>query len=130
MNFFILCKGTDAYDITKKKIVYLIPFHKTEFSNSFCQRFFDSPFIEGSKFQTFEFSELFQSQQTVISFEALLLTFDWDLQHLLRNRVFYIGAWVFLRKLFANRVFLGILSIFLSKIHQFHKLFFNLVLNS
>ena len=28
----------------KKKIVYLIPFHKTEFSNSFCQRFFDSPF--------------------------------------------------------------------------------------
>ena len=24
----------------KKKIVYLIPFHKTEFSNSFCQRFF------------------------------------------------------------------------------------------
>ena len=51
--------------------------------------------MEGSKFQTFEFSELFQSQQTVISFEALLLTFDWDLQHLLRNRVFYIGAWVF-----------------------------------
>ena len=28
----------------KKKIVYLIPFHKTEFSNSFCQRFFYSPF--------------------------------------------------------------------------------------
>ena len=28
----------------KKKFVYLIPFHKTEFSNSFCQRFFDSPF--------------------------------------------------------------------------------------
>ena len=44
MNFFILRKGTDAYDFTKKKIVYLIPFHKTEFSNSFCQRFFYSPF--------------------------------------------------------------------------------------
>ena len=29
----------------KKKIVYLIPFHKTEFSNSFCQRFFYPPFI-------------------------------------------------------------------------------------
>ena len=28
----------------KKKIVYLIPFHRTEFSNSFCQRFFYSPF--------------------------------------------------------------------------------------
>ena len=28
----------------KKEIVYLIPFHRTEFSNSFCQRFFDSPF--------------------------------------------------------------------------------------
>ena len=28
----------------KKKIVYLRPFHKTEFSNSFCQRFFYSPF--------------------------------------------------------------------------------------
>ena len=47
MNFFILRKGTDAYDFTKKKIVYLIPFHKTEFSNSFCQRFFDSPFTQG-----------------------------------------------------------------------------------
>ena len=45
MNFFILRKGTDAYDFTKKKkIVYLIPFHKTEFSNSFCQRFFYPPF--------------------------------------------------------------------------------------
>ena len=29
----------------KKKFVYLIPFHKTEFSNSFCQRLFYSPFI-------------------------------------------------------------------------------------
>ena len=48
MNFFILRKGTDAYDFTKKKIVYLIPFHKTEFSNSFCQRFFDSPFKSGN----------------------------------------------------------------------------------
>ena len=45
MNFFILRKGTDAYDFTKKKIVYLIPFHKTEFSNSFCQRFFYPVFI-------------------------------------------------------------------------------------
>ena len=37
----------------KKKIVYLIPFHKTEFSNSFCQRFFYSPFsLILSKFRT------------------------------------------------------------------------------
>ena len=27
----------------KKEIVYLIPFHRTEFSNSFCQRFFTHP---------------------------------------------------------------------------------------
>ena len=31
--------------ISKKKIVNLIPFHRTEFSNSFCQRFFYPPFI-------------------------------------------------------------------------------------
>ena len=40
----------------KKKIVYLIPFHKTEFSNSFCQRFFYPVFMQ-------QFRELFLINQ-------------------------------------------------------------------
>ena len=38
---------------TQKKIVNLIPFHRTEFSNSFCQRFFYPPF-KTPKYATLE----------------------------------------------------------------------------
>ena len=44
-EFFHLTQRNWCIWFHEKKIVYLIPFHKTEFSNSFCQRFFDSPFI-------------------------------------------------------------------------------------
>ena len=40
----------------KKKIVYLIPFHKTEFSNSFCQRFFYPVFSPIVKILQFYFN--------------------------------------------------------------------------
>ena len=65
MNFFILRKGTDAYDFTKKKIVYLIPFHRTEFSNSFCERFFTHPLFEmySFNFSVIHFKKSFKEQE-------------------------------------------------------------------
>ena len=76
MNFFILRKGTDAYDFTKKKIVYLIPFQRTEFSNSFCERFFTHPLFE---MYSFNFS--------VIHFKGKHATTEPTLHHAVKKQV-------------------------------------------